>query len=52
MESEVLMYIKIKCLSLCLAFSGLLVAYLCLKKMSENNGKLNWFLFYFHRFWR
>ncbi|KAL8613989.1 hypothetical protein ACOMHN_023224 [Nucella lapillus] len=32
--------------------SGLLVAYLTLKEMKKRQGKLNWFLFYFHRFWR
>ncbi|KAK7495799.1 hypothetical protein BaRGS_00013019 [Batillaria attramentaria] len=32
--------------------SGLLVAYLSLKEMKKREGKLNWFLFYFHRFWR
>ncbi|XP_025112929.1 nose resistant to fluoxetine protein 6-like isoform X2 [Pomacea canaliculata] len=34
------------------ALSGLLVAYLTLKEMKKRNGKLNWFMFYFHRFWR
>ncbi|XP_071850235.1 O-acyltransferase like protein-like [Apostichopus japonicus] len=32
--------------------SGLLVTYLTLKEMNARNGKLNWFMFYFHRFWR
>ncbi|KAK7088883.1 nose resistant to fluoxetine protein 6-like [Littorina saxatilis] len=32
--------------------SGLLVAYLSLKEMKKKGGKINWFLFYFHRFWR
>ncbi|XP_046558443.1 nose resistant to fluoxetine protein 6-like [Haliotis rubra] len=32
--------------------SGLLVAYLVLKELSRNKGKINWFMFYFHRFWR
>nr|KAG5705741.1 hypothetical protein BaRGS_027400 [Batillaria attramentaria] len=32
--------------------SGLLVAYLSLKEMKKRSGKMNWFLFYFHRFWR
>ncbi|KAL5011558.1 hypothetical protein ScPMuIL_010109 [Solemya velum] len=32
--------------------SGLLLSYLVLKEMKQNNGKLNWFMFYFHRFWR
>ncbi|XP_062576845.1 nose resistant to fluoxetine protein 6-like [Saccostrea cucullata] len=32
--------------------SGLLTSYLTLKQMSKVKGKINWFLFYFHRFWR
>ncbi|KAK3084394.1 hypothetical protein FSP39_012849 [Pinctada imbricata] len=32
--------------------SGLLVAYITLKKMAESEGRLNWIMFYFHRFWR
>ncbi|KAK3088750.1 hypothetical protein FSP39_023299, partial [Pinctada imbricata] len=32
--------------------SGLLVGYLTLRELKKNDGKLNWFLFYFHRFWR
>nr|KAG5703831.1 hypothetical protein BaRGS_031465 [Batillaria attramentaria] len=32
--------------------SGLLVSYLSLKEMARSRGRLNWFLFYFHRFWR
>lgn len=32
--------------------SGLLVSYLTLKELQKKNGKLNWFMFYFHRFWR
>ncbi|KAJ8300299.1 hypothetical protein KUTeg_021818 [Tegillarca granosa] len=32
--------------------SGLLVSYLALKEMKKNNGRLNWGMFYFHRFWR
>ncbi|KAK7095323.1 nose resistant to fluoxetine protein 6-like isoform X2 [Littorina saxatilis] len=32
--------------------SGLLVAYLSLKEMKKNSGKINWFMFFFHRFWR
>ena len=32
--------------------SGLLVTYLCLKNLVEKNGRINWGLFYFHRFWR
>ncbi|XP_076440369.1 nose resistant to fluoxetine protein 6-like [Babylonia areolata] len=34
------------------SLSGLLVAYLILKEMEKRNGKVQWFLFYFHRFWR
>ncbi|KAJ8045081.1 Nose resistant to fluoxetine protein 6 [Holothuria leucospilota] len=36
----------------CNLFSGLLVTYLTLKELKQKNGKLNWFLFYFHRIWR
>ncbi|XP_046851202.1 nose resistant to fluoxetine protein 6-like isoform X4 [Xenia sp. Carnegie-2017] len=34
--------------------SGLLVAYTCFRKLQKSGGitKFNWFLFYFHRFWR
>ncbi|KAK0053765.1 nose resistant to fluoxetine protein 6, partial [Biomphalaria pfeifferi] len=32
--------------------SGLLVAYLTTKEMSKKGWKINWGLFYFHRFWR
>ncbi|KAK6195849.1 hypothetical protein SNE40_001192 [Patella caerulea] len=32
--------------------SGLLVAYVVLTEMKRNNGTINWFMFYFHRFWR
>ncbi|KAK6195851.1 hypothetical protein SNE40_001194 [Patella caerulea] len=32
--------------------SGLLVAYVVLSEMKRNNGTINWFMFYFHRFWR
>ncbi|KAJ8316917.1 hypothetical protein KUTeg_004821 [Tegillarca granosa] len=32
--------------------SGLLMSFLVLKEMKKNNGKLNWFMYYFHRFWR
>ncbi|KAL5017394.1 hypothetical protein ScPMuIL_006983 [Solemya velum] len=35
-----------------LLLSGLLVTYVCLKKLKQKNGKLNWGMFYFHRFWR
>ncbi|XP_011450645.3 nose resistant to fluoxetine protein 6 [Magallana gigas] len=34
------------------ALSGFLLAYLTLKEMDKRNGKLNWAMFYFHRFWR
>ncbi|XP_076114771.1 nose resistant to fluoxetine protein 6-like [Mytilus galloprovincialis] len=34
------------------ALSGLLLTYLTLKQMKKSKGKINWFLFYFHRFWR
>ena len=33
-------------------FSGLLVAYLTMKEMQKRDGRLNWVMFYFHRFWR
>ncbi|XP_071840530.1 O-acyltransferase like protein-like [Apostichopus japonicus] len=32
--------------------SGLLVTYLTLKELRARNGRLNWFMYYFHRFWR
>ena len=32
--------------------SGLLVTYLCLSNLVAKDGKINWGLFYFHRFWR
>ncbi|XP_071854821.1 nose resistant to fluoxetine protein 6-like [Apostichopus japonicus] len=32
--------------------SGLLLTFLTLKHLKKLNGKLNWVLFYFHRFWR
>ncbi|KAH9495529.1 hypothetical protein Btru_013512 [Bulinus truncatus] len=32
--------------------SGLLVSYLTLKEMHHKGWKINWGLFYFHRFWR
>ncbi|XP_060075442.1 nose resistant to fluoxetine protein 6-like [Ylistrum balloti] len=34
------------------ALSGLLLSYLTLREMKKNNGKINWAMFYFHRFWR
>ncbi|XP_033733258.1 nose resistant to fluoxetine protein 6-like [Pecten maximus] len=32
--------------------SGLLVAFVFMKEMKKEKGRINWFLFYFHRFWR
>ncbi|XP_072028213.1 nose resistant to fluoxetine protein 6-like [Amphiura filiformis] len=32
--------------------SGFLVTYLTLKELKKTSGRVNWFLFYFHRFWR
>ncbi|XP_072041408.1 O-acyltransferase like protein-like [Amphiura filiformis] len=32
--------------------SGLLLSYLTLKQLAKGKGKINWALFYFHRFWR
>ncbi|XP_071115657.1 nose resistant to fluoxetine protein 6-like [Haliotis cracherodii] len=32
--------------------SGLLVAYLALKELQKGEGRINWFMFYFHRYWR
>ncbi|XP_064617017.1 nose resistant to fluoxetine protein 6-like [Liolophura sinensis] len=32
--------------------SGLLVAYITFKEMDKSKGRINWALFYFHRFWR
>ena len=32
--------------------SGLLVMYTNMSKKVNNNGKTNWFKYYFHRFWR
>ncbi|XP_059140271.1 nose resistant to fluoxetine protein 6-like [Physella acuta] len=32
--------------------SGLLTAYLTIKEMKKSGWKINWALFYFHRFWR
>ncbi|XP_077985928.1 O-acyltransferase like protein-like [Glandiceps talaboti] len=32
--------------------SGMLVTYWSLKKLDEEDGKINWLLFYFHKFWR
>ncbi|XP_067661104.1 nose resistant to fluoxetine protein 6-like [Haliotis asinina] len=32
--------------------SGLLVSYLALKELKKGEGRINWFMFYFHRYWR
>ncbi|XP_062593447.1 nose resistant to fluoxetine protein 6-like [Saccostrea cucullata] len=32
--------------------SGLLTTYLLLKEMKKSKGRINWFMFYFHRYWR
>ncbi|XP_040563229.2 LOW QUALITY PROTEIN: nose resistant to fluoxetine protein 6 [Lepeophtheirus salmonis] len=32
--------------------SGLLVSYLTIKELERNNGTINWFLYYFHRYVR
>lgn len=32
--------------------SGLLISYVLLRDLSKNNGRLNWALVYFHRWWR
>lgn len=32
--------------------SGLLVTLGCINRMEKNNGRLPWFWFYFHRYWR
>ncbi|XP_033763776.1 O-acyltransferase like protein-like [Pecten maximus] len=32
--------------------SGLLLAYVFMKEMKREKGRINWFMFYFHRFWR
>ncbi|XP_021346865.1 nose resistant to fluoxetine protein 6-like [Mizuhopecten yessoensis] len=34
------------------ALSGLLVSYVFMKEMKREKGRINWFMFYFHRFWR
>ncbi|KAL1468037.1 hypothetical protein MTO96_041745 [Rhipicephalus appendiculatus] len=33
-------------------FRGFLVVYLTLKRMKESKGKMNWWIFYLHRYWR
>ncbi|XP_033725178.1 nose resistant to fluoxetine protein 6-like [Pecten maximus] len=32
--------------------SGMLGSFLTLKEMQKRNGKINWLIYYFHRFWR
>ncbi|XP_060080526.1 nose resistant to fluoxetine protein 6-like [Ylistrum balloti] len=32
--------------------SGLLLSYVFMKEMKRERGRINWFMFYFHRFWR
>nr|XP_006820816.1 PREDICTED: nose resistant to fluoxetine protein 6-like [Saccoglossus kowalevskii] len=32
--------------------SGLLVTYLSMKQLARNNGKMNWLVYYIHRYWR
>ncbi|RUS73915.1 hypothetical protein EGW08_018320 [Elysia chlorotica] len=32
--------------------SGILVSYLTIKEMKQRGWRLNWLMFYFHRFWR
>ncbi|XP_069118681.1 nose resistant to fluoxetine protein 6-like [Argopecten irradians] len=32
--------------------SGFLLSYLFMKEMKKSDGKMNWAMFYFHRFWR
>ncbi|KAK8757256.1 hypothetical protein V5799_000044 [Amblyomma americanum] len=32
--------------------TGLLVVYLTLNRMKESGGKMNWWIFYLHRYWR
>ncbi|XP_060070113.1 nose resistant to fluoxetine protein 6-like [Ylistrum balloti] len=32
--------------------SGMLGSFLTLKEMQKRNGKINWLVYYFHRFWR
>ncbi|XP_052090752.1 nose resistant to fluoxetine protein 6-like [Mytilus californianus] len=34
------------------ALSGTLLTYVVLNQLKKQKGKLNWFMFYFHRFWR
>lgn len=32
--------------------TGFLVVYLALKRLKESKGKMNWWIFYLHRYWR
>ncbi|XP_021367674.1 nose resistant to fluoxetine protein 6-like isoform X2 [Mizuhopecten yessoensis] len=32
--------------------SGLLLSYVFMKEMKRQDGKINWFMYYLHRFWR
>ncbi|XP_055338678.1 nose resistant to fluoxetine protein 6-like [Paramacrobiotus metropolitanus] len=32
--------------------SGLLITYVLVRELTKNNGKLNWIVVYFHRWWR
>ncbi|XP_060080501.1 nose resistant to fluoxetine protein 6-like [Ylistrum balloti] len=34
------------------AMSGLLISYVFMKAMKTAKGRINWFMFFFHRFWR
>ena len=33
-------------------YRGLLVTYTTLMKLGKSKGKMNWLMFYFHRYWR
>jgi len=44
-----LLHIKLSSVS---SFSGTLLTYLVMKELKKKGGKLNWGMFYFHRFWR
>ena len=50
--SDIHIYMYHVTCSECRIFSGLLVAYLTMKEMQKRDGRLNWVMFYFHRFWR
>ncbi|XP_069112157.1 LOW QUALITY PROTEIN: uncharacterized protein [Argopecten irradians] len=32
--------------------SGLLLSYMLMKELTKQKGRINWFMFYFYRFWR